>query len=178
MAGSTPSWGAGSRVAGHAALEDIKTFSVSAELRRVRQPDHRLAYQFEPEYEAGRPAPDVLIADGNFRLIVGEVPEDTEPDEAGVVDPEEALAEIRFNISALYALRLPTSETGGEFTEEELNAFANSSAQFALYPYARALVADLVAKLGLPTLTLPTLSFDVAQVRDDQPSIEAGEAAR
>lgn len=167
MADSKIPWTTGSRVAGHASLEDIKTFSIRADLRREQQPGRQLSYEFEPVYRANLPREGVLVVDGLFRLSVTEVdPEAGEPSTPEA--DKEALAEVVFNVSALYLLREVSEDTGGAFGEDELDAFANSSAQFVLYPYARTVVADMVTRLGLPVLTLPTLTFDINEVSESR----------
>lgn len=167
MADTNIPWTTGSRVAGHASLEDIKTFSIRAELRHEQQPGRQLSYEFEPIYRANLPQEGGLVVDGLFRLSVSQV--DPEAGEATGPEAEtEALAEVVFNVSALYSLREVSEDTGGAFSEDELDAFANSSAQFVLYPYARTVVADMVTRLGLPVLTLPTLVFDINQVSESR----------
>lgn len=169
MADSKIPWTTGSRVAGHASLEDIKTFSIRAELRHEQQPGRQLTYEFEPIYRANLPQEGGLVVDGLFRLSVSQIdPEAGEAAGPGAGADTEALAEVVFNVSALYSLREVSEDTGGAFSDDELDAFANSSAQFVLYPYARTVVADMVTRLGLPVLTLPTLTFDINEVSESR----------
>ena len=42
---------------------------------------------------------------------------------------------------------------------EELNAYAISTGQYALYPYAREYISDLTMRLGLPPLTIGVLKI-------------------
>ena len=151
----------GARVAGHAYLREIRTFSLSAELAREPAAGLGLAYEFEPVIEAHQPSVGVLIIDGFFRLSISEHEAENEDNDAPKEPEKDPLAEIKFNLSSFYTLR-PFDDVEAEpFGAEELDAFAKSTGQFALYPYARALVSDLTGRLGLPGLTLPILTIDV-----------------
>jgi hypothetical protein len=163
----------GARVAGHADVLDIKTFSLSAVLDHEPAAGNRLSYEFEPITEFQRLDEGLLAINGFFRLAVSEERlaagsgEDatSEPprESAGQRESEEgSLAEIRFRMSALYTLR-PFDDPGAQpFSDDELRAFTQSSGLFTLYPFARAAVSDLTTRVGLPALILPMLKIDLA----------------
>jgi hypothetical protein len=63
-------------------------------------------------------------------------------------DPED-VASFSFELNGLFAVEHQPDEP---FTESELTAFGQTTGQFALYPYARELVANLSGRMGLPPL--------------------------
>lgn len=145
----------GARLAGHSTLRDVRTFHINAEVTTLPSDDSALGYEFDFTVADGHVSEDTLIVSSTGELALFEVQaaangEDGEKSEVGM---------ISFTIASLYSLRTPAD--GSQFTDEELHAFSQSTARFSMYPYARSLVADLSAKLGLPTLTVPPLRISL-----------------
>lgn len=96
----------------------------------------------------------LLLVSGEFSLDMSAVPTHAEDDDVNI-NPDDAegeqVAEINFNLHAIFKVQHKPDEP---FTESELNAFGQTTGQFALYPYAREPVAGLTGRMGLPPLHL------------------------
>lgn len=145
------------RVAARSELTDIRLFGVEAELESLPDREDTLSYTFNADVEVQRyeDAP-ALIVSGSYRVSVRvAVDPDAEPSgETGEDVP--TIAEIKFMMAALYAVG-EGSDEGGPLTEDELDAFAKTTGQFALHPYAREFIADLTGRMGLPPLHIGNL---------------------
>lgn len=139
------------RLAGHASLVDVRTFKVLAECKVVPEPGHRLGFDFEFNVSDPELADDKFTAACDCSVQLYLVGEDGKAEE-----PRTDLGEINLVLGALYDVRGPDGEG---FSEGEVRAFSETSVRMTVYPYARALVADLTARLGLPHLTLPPLKI-------------------
>lgn len=138
----------GARLAGQVRLGDIRTFAMNAAAHSVPtleggQLDFRLTPEISAELDE-----ESLVVEGKYTLTIFE----GEVGEADDQDPP-PIAELGCTMAALYLVE----PTGEPFTLDERDAFAATTGQFALYPYVRALFADLTARLQLPILTLPVL---------------------
>jgi len=111
------------------------------------------------EYEQGASSFVVRIA---YRLTIDQpqrgdgsttVSEDGSPDENVPQVPQ--VAALRFELAALFTLEMREGDEPLE--EEELEAYAASTGQLALYPYAREYVYDATGRLGIPPLTIGVL---------------------
>lgn len=151
-------WLRAGHVAGCAELADVRLFSVTGNLSlpdTVRGLSYSLDVQVEYQ-TVGEDVISALIVTGNYRLAVNAAVED-----GGEDDPTD-VADLTFALAAMYIL-LEQETKPITFDEAEFEAFANTTGQFALYPYAREFVATMTGRMGLPPLHLGTLRFD----RDD-----------
>lgn len=145
------------RLSGHVELRDIRTFALSAVAHSLPEPNRYLRFDLEPaiSYDLDE---DVLVVQGEYALSIRETPRDAEGLDAGELqaansnDDNPIIADLTFSLAALYTLRAPEGDT---FSDDECYAFAQTTGQFALYPYVRQLVADLTTRLQFPPLTLP-----------------------
>lgn len=140
------------RVAGHVELRDVQTFKLSAELLRHPDATQALDYVFDtdPRYVFSTESQS-LIVESLYTLAVRQSAEgDDEPFE---------VAQIEVLLGALFDL--PPHRDGHEYEDGELSAFANTTGQFALYPYARQSLTDLTSRLSLPPLVLGMLKVDL-----------------
>lgn len=131
------------RVAGQADLLDVRTRSFAASLSSPPTAGNRLRYELHTDLKHLR-VEATLLAEASYSLVAFQSPEDD--DEVG-----EQFAQIEFELLAIYDI--PVS-AGGDYSEEEFGAFTNTTAQFALYPFAREAVHDFTNRLGVPPLTL------------------------
>ena len=141
------------RVAACVDLRDIRVWGLKADLATV--PDERetrLSYSFNADLQVQYNREDsILIVLGTYALGLKSVSssQDAEvgaPDEIGGTE----VATINFRLNALFEVeREPEDEP---FDESELTAFGQTTGQFALYPYARELIADVTGRMGLPRL--------------------------
>lgn len=149
----------GARVAAHAQLQEIFTQHLEAHLDRQPSQGVMLSYEWDSSLTFGRvPESSALLVRGEYDLSIYEAPEGNRHNGKNEHAPEDAalVGTIKFVLASLYQLHLP-EEDNPPFTDDELEAFAETTAQFAMYPFARELVRDLTSRLSLPPLTLPML---------------------
>lgn len=131
------------RVAGSANLRDIRLTRSQTCLNQVPDPTSKLDVELEisPEAVATPSSPSgegLLLVNCRFEVKIH--PESAPDDPAAVLD---------FEFTAAFAHRL-----AGGADDEELEAFANTTGLFAIYPYAREFISDATRRLGLPTLVI------------------------
>jgi preprotein translocase subunit SecB len=141
------------RVAACVDLRDIRVFELNAELNIVPDDDEtKLSYTFNSDLQVQYDADQkLLIVFGTYALAVTarSIAPQSEVEDLEVDDPAE-VATVNFNLNALFEVeRTPDEEA---FTQSELEAFGQTTGQFALYPYARELVSDVTGRMGLPAL--------------------------
>lgn len=146
------------RVAGCADLVDVRMFQVEAKLETPAS-DGGLSYAFSSELSfqtIGEPLS--LIVSCEYEVVVTEAssnPDDGEEDSAtGTV------GSVKFTLAALFVV--PEAKDGDEpFTDDEYQAFAGTTGQMALYPYAREFIADITGRMGLPSLHIGPLRLQL-----------------
>ncbi|MGH8827023.1 MAG: SecB chaperone [Jiangellaceae bacterium] len=153
------------RVARSADLRDVRLFGVIANLVSPVI-DAGLTYSLSSnvEYQVLAEA-SVLIVTGSYELSVVEAaPSD---DDAAKDDSEPAkVADLSFQLAALFDV--PEPEDGAEpFEDKEYEAYAATTGQFVLYPYAREFVAEMTGRMGLPPLHLGALKFQLDGRNED-----------
>jgi hypothetical protein len=129
-----------------------------AEITDLPGADTTLAYDLDSganvEYEPGSRA---FVVRSNYNLSI------TPAESAGNdTPPADAIAKIEFEQAALFVISL--GEDDSPPTAEELTAYAVTTGQFALYPYAREYIYDITGRLGLPPLTVGVMSMPRAEV--------------
>lgn len=132
------------RVAGQSNLRDIRLTNSQIELVSVPEPGAPLevALNVSPEAQfstSADTAPHLILVNCSFDVAIRR-------EDSGDSAP---VANIRSSFAAAF-----TASSDNEFSDEELQAFANSTGVFAIYPYAREYVSDCTRRLGLPTLVL------------------------
>lgn len=144
---------AAARVAGHANLVDVRTTSLRAELTRTPEADTGLSYglsvdfSYSPPGGGGRP----LVISGDYEVSAYALGEDGDPGK----DPFTTISFVLLGI-----FDMPAEQPEAEpYSPEEWEAFTQTTAAFALYPYARETVSMLTTRLGLPPLTLGMMRF-------------------
>jgi preprotein translocase subunit SecB len=133
---------AAARISGCAELLDVRLVSMSAVSLNFSAPDATLGFQVEI-------FPEVSDAEGTAALGVtaGFVVEVFEAGQEGERGTEVARIECRY--AALFVCDLTPPPRA-----EEIDAFARTVGVLALYPYARAVIQDTTARMGLPPLTM------------------------
>jgi hypothetical protein len=149
------------RLAARTDIRDVRLLKSSAEIVRLPVDDPFLAYDLDSksavEYEPGG---ESFVVRGTYRLSIttatrGDDPADTSE------DPDDAVANIEFEHAALFVIDLEHGEDPPD--AEELNAYAVSTGQFALYPYAREYISNVTGRLGLPPLIVGVLTMPMSQ---------------
>lgn len=135
------------RVAGQADLQDVQVFKAATELLTQPSPDVPLRYDLERDMRYGTPESRALVAEGAYELTVWQEEDDSRVD----------VAKVTLLIGALYGL----PEDHPEYRDDELEAFAETTGQFALYPFVRQQIHDLTSRVGLPPLVLGVLRVEL-----------------
>lgn len=161
------------RVAAASEVNDVRLFQVNASLNALPESgplhydmDSEVTFQYLPEQS-------VFIVNSQYTIVVGEnVPDgDEKAPSTGTQQPEaeepEALPNysLSFLLAALFTVTSP--EGGADFAEDELDAFARTTGQFALHPYAREFVAEMTGRSGLPTLHVGMLKLHLDAPNDE-----------
>lgn len=147
--------GIAARVAGVADLRDVRLFGVAANLETASV-EGTLSYGMTSDISfqtIGEPVTSLVVT-GEYEVAIRDsVDSDEEEDE----DPS-AVGDLKFSLAALFALpeRGPDED---QLTDSEYEAFAATTGQFALYPYAREFIADITSRMGLPALHVGVLRF-------------------
>jgi hypothetical protein len=146
------------RVGARAQILDVRLLKTSAEIDRLPSGGLPMSYRLDTE-----PAVEYDDGDGSFvvraayALRVVEVTPDG-ADEA-FDDAEASVARINFELAALFTLAMRDGDEPVEL--EELQAYAASTGQFALYPYAREYIYATTGRMALPPLTVGVLQLPV-----------------
>jgi hypothetical protein len=150
MIDDTPLRHLAARVAGQADLLDVRLTSCTCETLDVPRPDARLTFDLDIEPGVPERVDEVAVAvECTFTVSITEVDDEAAAEDAkdGPAGPQ--IARVSCSYAALYALDLDPAPT-----DDECDAFARTTGVFALYPYARAFIQDITARMGLPPLTL------------------------
>lgn len=151
------------RVGGQAQLREVRTRSLQASLESLPERGRKLGYRMDTELEHAR-VQDRFLVQITYTVDALQRPKGRAKGEG---DP---FADLEFSLMAIYDLPVPEED---DYPDDELDAFAKTTVQFALYPYARELVQSLTARLGIPPLTLGTmrLPLDASEVADVHPPL-------
>lgn len=151
------------RVAARAEIRDVRLFKTEAALERVPQVGAALTYRLgthaEVQYEPGDESFAVMVT---YLLALAEA--DPELADAEALFAEDRLVgRVSFTLGSLFALNMrPDDEPP---TESELEAYASTTGQFMLYPYAREYIYDVTGRLALPPLTVGVMRLDLPKPR-------------
>jgi hypothetical protein len=155
---------AAARVAACVDLRDVRVFGLAADLHAVPDDDTtKLSYVFNSDLHVQYDQEQsLLIVFGAYALNVTAVPIDNSEDS----DQEESddVATINFNLNALFEVERVPDEP---FSQSELEAFGETTGQFALYPYARELVSDVTGRMGLPALHMGVMRLHMNSRKGD-----------
>lgn len=153
------------RVAGCADLHDVRLFGVGANLESPVV-EGELSYTLSSDVSfqtLGEPVVRTVIVTGEYEVTVLESTDsadDAGDGDDGEDDGTEKVAEVRFTLAALFSVP-ELDEDEEPFTAEEYEAFAATTGQFALYPYAREFVSDVTSRMGLPALHIGALRIEL-----------------
>lgn len=149
---------AAARLAGAAELRDIQVFRIAAELAKQPESGLRLGYDLSTELAATQIDDQMVLAvEATTTLDMWQVPaagEDMDTGATGNQDHDK-VASITLVMGTLFSV----AGDSFDFGEEEKQAFAETTAQFAMFPFIRQQVHDLTSRLGLPPLVLPMLKI-------------------
>ncbi len=143
-------------------IRDVRLMKSVAEIVRLPVSDPFLTYRLDSdaavEYEPGS---ESFVVRGTYRVSIESArdPESDRPPDSDASDS--TVARIEFEHAALFVMDMDDDEPP---SSEELNAYAVSTGQYALYPYVREYISDITMRLGLPPLTVGVLKipFDAA----------------
>ena len=142
------------RLAAITDIHDVRLMKTSAEIINLPVKCPYLSYDLNSdaavEYEPGG---ESFVVRGTYRLFIRSS-STMEPNESD--KPEADVARIEFEHAALFIINMDDQEPPAP---EELNAYAVTTGQFALYPYVREYISNITTRLGLPPLTVGVLKF-------------------
>ena len=151
------------RVAGSADLEDVRLFGAAVDLNSpISEGDLSYTMASEMKYQAvGEPVRTVIVT-GEYEVTVIDAGAKGSSAPTEDVDAGNAatVAALRFNMAALFGVDDPV-EGPEVYSDDELEAFAATTGQFALYPYAREFISDMTSRMGLPALHIGTLRLEL-----------------
>lgn len=151
------------RLAGITDIRDVRLLKTSAEIVNLAVDHPFLVYDLNSEaaveYEPGGGS---FVVRGTYRLFIRSTPTATGNDTDRTASD---VANIEFEHAALFVMDMEGQEPP---RPEELNAYAVSTGQFALYPYVREYVSNLTTRLGLPPLTLGVLKLPAHHLQRDE----------
>lgn len=151
------------RLAAMTDIQDVRLMKSSAEIVSLPVNSPYLAYNLESstavEYEPGS---ESFVVRGTYTVSIKST---SGPDTDSLPKPESAVARIEFEQAALFVMDMQAENPPDA---NELNAYAVSTGQFALYPYVREYIADLTSRLGLPALTVGVLKMPTASTAEER----------
>jgi Preprotein translocase subunit SecB len=151
------------RLAGMTDIRDVRLLKTFAEIVSLPVEHPFLVYDLNSEaaveYEPGG---ESFVVRGTYRLFIKSTSNATGSDSDR---PASAVANIEFEHAALFVMNIEGREPP---RAEELNAYAVSTGQFALYPYVREYISNLTTRLGLPPLTVGVLKLPVDASNKDK----------
>jgi Preprotein translocase subunit SecB len=150
------------RVAGCADLHDVRLFGVGANLETpVVEGELSYTLSSDVSYQTlGEPVVRTVIVTGEYEVTVLESNESADDAADEGDDETDKVAEVRFTLAALFSIP-ELDEDEEPFSVEEYEAFAGTTGQFALYPYAREFVSDVTSRMGLPALHIGALRIEL-----------------
>jgi len=134
----------GARIAGRAEIEDVRLMRSSFVFEKIPTGNLRLGWTLDV-----RPSTE-FVPNGNHFIVKCDYT--VAVDELDGDGKGARVTSIEFTMAALYELEFSDADSAP--SGDEMTAFGASTGAFALYPYARAYVQDVSARLGLPPLTL------------------------
>lgn len=153
------------RVAAWSEVNDVRLFQVEAKLNAL--PDsEQLSYHMDSDVTMQYlQDQDGLIVTGDYTITIQAADASPADPAEGNDDEQEPLYRLAFQLAALFTVDVP-SDSHDPLEEDELDAFARTTGQFALHPYARELVADMTARAGLPPLHIGMLKIHLDRSPD------------
>jgi preprotein translocase subunit SecB len=144
-----------SRLAARAEIADVRLLRSEVALQRQPDPDRQLSYDIElgPAVDWNEELPHVFVVRIACRLKIDIADDDEHEND---IDEDITVATINFEYAALFNCDM--REDDDPLTEEELYAYAHTTARFALYPYIREYVYDVTGRLAIPPLTIGVLA--------------------
>lgn len=150
------------RIAGIADICDVRLMKTSAEIINLQTEHAFLVYDLNSEaaveYEPGGGS---FVVRGTYRLFIRSSSTAAGSESKESVSP---VANIEFEHAALFVMDMDGQAPP---RPEELNAYAVSTGQFALYPYVREYISNLTTRLGLPPLTVGVLKLPHHSLKDE-----------
>lgn len=146
------------RLAARAEIHDVRLFNTTAKLVRFPEPDSPLSYRLSSDATVDYDNGESFVVRVKYELTIVAASSDEKADPFS--DQSAAIANIQFEQGGLFILEM--REGDEPVRAEELEAYAVSTGQFAIYPYAREYIYDVTGRLALPPLTIGVLRLPIA----------------
>jgi hypothetical protein len=142
------------RLAGITDIRDVRLMKSTVEIVNLPVEHPFLAYDLNSEASVEyEPGGESFVVRGTYRLLIRSSPTATGSESQESASP---VANIEFEHAALFVMDMDGQEPP---VPEELNAYAVSTGQFALYPYVREYISNITTRLGLPPLIVGVLKL-------------------
>jgi hypothetical protein len=145
---------AAARLATITDISDVRLLKSFAEIVNLPVEHPFLYYDLNSEatveYEPGAGS---FVVRGTYRLVIRSSSTEIRDEPKESASP---VANIEFEHAALFVMDMEGQDLP---KPEELNAYAVTTGQFALYPYVREYISNITTRLGLPTLTVGVLKL-------------------
>lgn len=153
------------RVAAWSEVRDVRLFKVTSQLNGLPDQAETLSYGLSSDVSVQYLEEDVgIIVTGEYEVTIREGTVESSEDE----EDQNVVLELSFTMAALFGVTVP--EGAEVLRPAELDAFAKTTGQFALHPYAREFVADLTGRMGLPQLHIGMLKLHLDGPNDTDSS--------
>lgn len=146
------------RVAARSEIRDVRLFAVTASFEDM--PDEEAAYTYSLDSDVAMqhfPQEGGLIVNGEYQLMVRQRDSELKAVATEAGEGLKTVLDLQFTMAALFVVEEPDEHEA--LQQEELDAFAKTTGQFALHPYAREFIADITGRMGLPQLHIGTLKL-------------------
>lgn len=166
------------RIAARAELRDLRLFSSNLELEDLPDGSRQLGYDLQIDADSEWDEGDSFFSVRcTYTLTLAQTPFPTTSESGADVEdnggePDRTpIASAAFTYRALFELLM--REEDEPPSSAELKAYALTTGSFAVYPYAREYVRDVITRMGLPTLTLGVLRQPLFMEDAEQPATDA-----
>lgn len=133
------------KVAAAASLKDLRLQASHTELIEFPTPGVELSVDLKVDLKANKsPNKDLVALAAQFTVNISEARD----------EKKQGIAIISCAFSSAFEMAEQV-----DWSDDELEAFANTTGIFAVHPYAREFVSDATSRMGLPTLTLDFLKL-------------------
>ncbi len=151
------------RVGAWSEVNDVRVFRASSELVRMPVETGHFRYDMGSGVTMQYLEQDAsIIVTSDYSVSIRENAAEAADD--GDAD-REPFYQLTFTLAALFIISVPNDAE--PLGQDELDAFARSTGQFAIHPYAREFIADMTGRAGLPALHVGLLKIHLDASDED-----------
>lgn len=150
------------RIAARAEIRDVRLFRSAVDLDKFPAEGAHLKWSLDTDVavELEEDA-SAFVLRASYELTISEASTAVPDQRDGNAKKDDAEApkvlDIQFEFAALFSLEM--REGDASIDDSELQAYAVTTGQFAVYPFAREYIFDVTGRVGLPPLTVGVLQL-------------------